>query len=290
MSRLPGSKQGKGDRPRGGGARPSGGGWRSAPRREETKRGGGPEPRWVYGRHVVEEILESGKTKVLSLWILDGDREKAAQLAARAGKCGAKCSFVPKKELDRITNHGAHQGLAAKIVEKPGATLKDYVLSLGTEAKKDCVLVVLDQIQDPHNFGAIARSAACLGAKGVVFPERRSAPITQAVLSASAGAVTRIGTFAVGNLAETLKYLKEQGFWIYGADGGGRPVSQFAFNRPLALVIGSEGKGMRRLVREHCDELVAIPMSADGVESLNASCAASVLLYEAARQAASSGG
>lgn len=250
------------------------------------KKGPRQEANWVFGRHVVEETMVSRKYKIMSLWLLDTDRKKNEALMRRASKIGAKVSWVPKKELDRITDGGAHQGMAVKIVEKTGASFNAFLEELTDEKKAGMLLVALDQIQDPHNFGAIARSAVCLGAHGLLFPERRSAPITQTVLQTSAGAIQRIPTFSIGNLAQTLEKLKMKGFWIYGSDAGGRPVWDVKLHRPMVLVVGSEGKGIRPLVRTYCDELVAIPQSKDGVASLNASCAASVLLYEAARQAA----
>ena len=263
------------------------------------RRGGGgrrPEPgerprqeaHWVFGRHVVEELLVARKCRVLSFWVLTAQAKEDEDLVGKAKKLGAKVSTVPKKELDRITDGGAHQGLALKVVERSGQGLKEFLSGLSPQEKGGIVLVAMDQIQDPHNFGAIARGAVCLGAAALIYPERRSAPLTQAVLSSSAGAISKIKTFPVGNLAQTLERLKEEGFWVYGADGSGKAVWDISFNRPFVLVIGSEGKGMRPLVRRYCDEIVAIPQSAKGVASLNASCAATVLLYEAARQAAKS--
>lgn len=260
-------------------------------KKDGASRGGrqhktGAEPRWIYGRHVVEEMLNFQKAcRVLSLWLLDTDKGKREELERRAHKLGAKVSWVPKKELDRITEGGAHQGMALKIQDKTGAGFADFLSGLTPERLAGTLIVALDQIQDPHNFGAIARSAVCLGASAILYTERRSAPLTQTVLSVSAGAVTRIGTYPIVNLAQTLEKLKEKGFWIYGAESGGRSVWEVEMNRPMVLVIGSEGKGIRPLVRSYCDELIAIPQSKDGVDSLNASCAASVLLYEAARQA-----
>ena len=150
--------------------------------------------------------------------------------------------------------------------------------------KKHCLVVAMDQIQDPHNFGAIARSAVCLGAKALIYPERRTAPISQAVMQASAGAIMRLPAYSVGNLAQTLLRMKDDGFWVYGADADGKAAWDVKLNFPMVLVVGSEGEGMRPLVRSYCDEVVAVPLAEEGVASLNASCAASILLYEAARQ------
>ena len=155
---------------------------------------------------------------------------------------------------------------------------------LDAERKKGLVVVVLDQIQDPHNLGAITRSALQLHARCVVIPERRSAPVTQAVIQASAGAALKIPVHRVVNIAQTLDLCKKHGFWVYGADASGRDAWDVVVNTPCVLVIGSEGYGMRPLVRASCDELMRVPQSEHGVGSLNASCAATALLYEIARQ------
>jgi 23S rRNA (guanosine2251-2'-O)-methyltransferase len=239
---------------------------------------------WIVGKHSVTETLLSKRVKVLTLFVLQQDRGKHADLERMARRAGAKVQLVNRKELDRVAEGLSHQGLAARVLEKKGVGLSDYLVSLTDKQKAGTVLVALDQIQDPHNVGAIARSAACLGAAGIIFPDRRASPITPTVVQVSAGAVQRIRTFQVGNLAQTLDKLKEAGFWIYGADMGGTPLPDAQLNMPMVLVIGSEGKGIRPLVKQKCDEVVAIPQSSGGVDSLNASCAASVMLYEAARQ------
>jgi 23S rRNA (guanosine2251-2'-O)-methyltransferase len=162
--------------------------------------------------------------------------------------------------------------------------LKGLLERFPAESRKGLILVALDEVQDPHNLGAIARSAVNLGAQALILPERRSAPVTGAVVAASAGAIQKIPVVSVVNLGQALERLKEEGFWVYGADASGRPAWDAVFNTPLVLVIGSEGYGMRPLVTSICDEVVSIPQAEGGVESLNASCAASVLLYEVARQ------
>lgn len=243
----------------------------------------GAHPSWVYGRHVVEEILAGKGTRVLQVYLLSNDRRKLEEMARKVKRTGARVRWVSRKDLDQVSNNGPHQGLAAQIVEKTGAGLDAWLGGLSQGAKAKTLLIALDQIQDPQNFGAIARSAACLGAAGILYPERRSAPVSQGVLRASAGAVQRIKTFSIGNLAQTLGKLKEAGFWIFGTDRSGRTIWEVKLHRPTVLVVGSEEKGIRPLVRSCCDELVAIPHSG-GVESLNAAAAAAIALYEAARQ------
>lgn len=217
------------------------------------------------------------------------DKEPAAAVVARARRAGAQVRRVPRRELDRLCRSGGHQGFALRVAEDLATTL-DALLSLSAEEKAGALVVALDQIQDPHNFGAIARSAACFGARALLIPERRNAPASQAALSASAGALGRIPVIQVVNLAQGLVRLKEAGFWIYGADRSGTPAWKVRLNRPTVLVVGSEGDGLRPLVSAHCDELASVPQAEGGVESLNASCAASVLLYEWRRQSESSGG
>jgi 23S rRNA (guanosine2251-2'-O)-methyltransferase len=217
--------------------------------------------------------------------ILAGSRgpeiDEMMRLARRAG---VRARFVSRGELDRLAP-GRHQGVALKTAIEAGQSLAELLERFPAETRKGLRFVALDQIQDPHNLGAIARSAVNLGAQALILPERRSAGVTETVVQSSAGAIQKIPVVSVVNLAQALERLKEAGFWIYGADAGGRPVWDAVFNTPMVLVIGSEGSGMRPLVRGLCDEIVSIPQAAAGVDSLNASCAASVLLYEIARQA-----
>jgi 23S rRNA (guanosine2251-2'-O)-methyltransferase len=239
---------------------------------------------WLWGRHAVEETLRARARSVKELLVLtasQGDHIKDLIGLARNG--GARVRYVSKHELDRIGS--GHQGLAIRVTEKPTAGLAEWLAALTPEAKKSAVLVALDQIQDPHNLGAVARAASCLGGVALLVPDRHSAPVTPAAVQASAGAIEKIPVLNVGNLAQALERLKTEGFWIYGADMTGKPCWETRLNFPLVLVIGSEGSGLRTLVRECCDELVAVPQSPGGVASLNASTAAAVLLYEAARQA-----
>jgi 23S rRNA (guanosine2251-2'-O)-methyltransferase len=240
---------------------------------------------WLWGRHAVEEALRAGGRHIKELRILhQSEGEHIQEMVHLAREAGAKVRWVSRSELDKLSGSQAHQGLAIMTDQRPTKGLDEFLDGLTEADKKSLVIVALDQIQDPHNFGAIARSAVCLGAKALLVPERRTAPVTQAVVQASAGAIEKIQVYNVGNLAQTLARLKEQGFWIYGADMTGKPAWEVRLNTPLVLVIGSEGTGMRRLIQESCDEVVKIPQDPQGVASLNASCAATVLLYEIARQ------
>lgn len=239
--------------------------------------------RWIYGHHVVEESL-GGQARVHVVCIDQAQKALYGDIAESARRKGASVRFVSRNELGRMCESGAHQGLAANVTEREGKSLEGFLAGLSESKKKSCVLVALDQIQDPHNFGAIARSANCFGAMGLLTTEFRSATISQSVLETSAGAIQKIPSFRVMNLGQTLKKLKEEGFWVYGADAAGTAAWKVKLNRPMVLVIGAEGKGIRPLVKDYCDELVRVPQADASVSSLNASCAASVLLYEAVRQ------
>ncbi|MBI4386286.1 MAG: 23S rRNA (guanosine(2251)-2'-O)-methyltransferase RlmB [Elusimicrobia bacterium] len=240
---------------------------------------------WLWGRHAVEETLKSGSRRVRELWVLHQNRDGAVrELVNRARRAGARVKWVSKKELDAVAQDGAHQGLALRAEGRTAGNLDDFMARCSENDRRRLVLIALDQIQDPHNLGAIARSGACLGAAGLLLSDRRTAPVSPAAVQASAGALEKMPVFLVGNLAQALARLRDAGVWIYGADRTGKPVWNVTFNRPMILVIGSEGQGMRSLIREACDEIVAIPQSSGGVQSLNASCAAGVLLYEIARQ------
>lgn len=241
--------------------------------------------RYIVGRHAVEEVLRAGERPVAELLILHESKGgHVGDLVRRAKESGAHVRWVARSVLDRLAQGANHQGLAAGVQERPEEELGGYLASLSESDRKRLVLVGLDHIQDPHNLGAIARSAACLGASGLVVPRRRAAQVTPGAVRASAGAIEKVRVFSVSNLADTLLRLKRQGFWIYGADPAGKDLRKAGFNVPLVLVVGSEGEGLGRLVRERCDELVAVSQSPGGVGSLNASCAASILLYEVSRQ------
>jgi 23S rRNA (guanosine2251-2'-O)-methyltransferase len=239
---------------------------------------------WIFGKRPVLEILKEGQSRVLELWLAMG-QNPSQEAVLKARSQGIRIRTVSRRRLDQVCSGGLHQGLAIRVSNSGAKNRKDFLSSLEEFKKSRAILLALDQIQDPHNLGAIARSAACLGACALLLPERRSAPLSPTALKSSAGALQKIPVFEIGNLAQTLSNLKDKGFWIYGADSSGQPAWSVHFNHPLVLVIGSEGEGMRPLVRSQCHALVAIPQSAQGVASLNVSCAASVLLYELARQA-----
>jgi 23S rRNA (guanosine2251-2'-O)-methyltransferase len=249
-------------------------------------RDGSSGGQWLFGVHSVLETLRAKPKSIREVRVLRGDNSPTCrEIIDTARGAQVQLRYCDRNDLDRISHGSRHQGVAALVLSAAGATLAQFFENLGPEEKAATILVALDQIQDPHNLGAIARSAVNFGASGLIIPERRSAPASSTAVAASAGALQKIRVFSVVNLAQSLELCRENGFWIYGADMGGVSSWQASLNRPLVLVIGSEGSGLRELVRESCDEIVSIPQSAGGVASLNASCAAAVLLYEIMRRA-----
>ena len=265
------------------------GGGRPAPEPAagESERPANAETRWVLGFEAVGAALMNIPYECRELWIeheLKGDA--IGELVRRAKDLDITVRFMARPELDRAAKGGKHQGLAMRTTYDPSATFAEWINGLDEERKKGLVVVALDQIQDPHNLGAISRSALQLGARCLVTPERRSSPVTQAAIQSSAGAALKIPIHRVVNLAQTLALCKDRGFWVYGADAAGKDVWDARLNTPCVLVIGNEGYGLRPLVRASCEELLRIPQVEHGVGSLNASCAATALLYEIARQKA----
>jgi len=237
----------------------------------------------IAGRHPVLEALRAGR-EIHKIWIAEGVQRALIQpIEAEARRRGIVVQTVDRRRLDQLAQGVAHQGVAAQAAAHRYAELEELLEA--AEAKGEPPLILLlDEIEDPHNLGSILRVAECAGAHGVVIPKRRSAGLTAAVYKASAGAAEFVPVARVTNLAQTIDRLKERGLWIAGADAGARDdVWRADLTMPLAIVIGSEGKGIGRLIRDKCDFLIKLPMFGK-INSLNASVAAGVLLYEAVRQ------
>ena len=237
----------------------------------------------LEGRNALQEALRSGRT-IDKVWIAAGDTDRnLARLASEAREQGAVVIPVDRRKLDGMSVTHAHQGIIALAAARPYATLDD-IFALAESRGEAPLIVVCDELSDPHNLGAVIRTAECAGAHGVVIPKRRSAGLTAVVAKTSAGAVSHIPVARVANLPSLLKELKKAGLWIFGsAADGTTPLYDADLKGPAAIVIGSEGEGMSRLVTENCDFLVSIPMKGK-LNSLNASAAAAILLYEAVRQ------
>jgi 23S rRNA (guanosine2251-2'-O)-methyltransferase len=258
---------------------------RSGGRRPERRDVGEPTVEWVYGRNPVVEALRAG-VPVSALYVAEGTERDARLREALliAVEHGISLLEVPRTEMDRLTSHGAHQGLAVQIPAYEYAH-PDDLLTRAYDAGEVPLVVALDGVTDPRNLGAITRSAAAFGAHGVLVPERRTASMTASAWKTSAGAAARIPVARATNLNRALKSYKDAGLLIVGLDMGGEielPDLQAA-TEPLVLVVGSEGKGLARLVRENCDIIVSIPMTS-ATESLNAGIATGVALYEISRR------
>ena len=237
----------------------------------------------LEGRNALTEALRSGRT-IDKVFIASGETDRALQrLAAQAKEAGAVVVPVDRRKLDAMSTTHAHQGVIALAAAREYATLDD-LLENAAGKEEAPLLGICDELTDPHNLGAILRSAECVGAHGVIIPKRRSVGLTATVAKASAGAVEYMPVGRVTNINAAIADLKEKGVWIFGtAAEGSIPMYQADLTIPAAIVIGNEGSGMSPLVRKNCDVTVHIPMKGN-ISSLNASCAASVLLYEALRQ------
>ena len=235
----------------------------------------------VFGRNSVLELLKSGRA-IDKLFVRRGDREGSINvIVAESLARGIPVVEVERGKLDALTG-GNHQGVAAMAAVKEYSTLDD-LFSIAAERGHKPLIVIADEIEDPHNLGAIIRCAEGAGADGIIIPKRRSTGLTAAVAKASAGAIEHIAIVKVTNIASTIDELKERGVWIYGAEADGSAYYDTRFDSASAIVFGSEGGGISRLVREKCDFIISIPMYGK-VNSLNVSCAAAVILSEAARQ------
>ena len=238
---------------------------------------------WIAGKHPVLEALRSGR-EINKLLIAESAQKNLIQpIIAEAKKHGVIIQQVDKRKLDQLVPGVQHQGVVAQAAAYRYAEIEE-MLEKAQSKGEDPFLLLLDEIEDPHNLGSILRTAECTGAHGVIIPKRRSASLNATVYKTSAGAVEHVPVARVTNLAQTIETLKKQGIWIAGADAAAeQDVYQSNLKMPLAVVIGNEGKGVGRLIREKCDFLIKLPMRGQ-LNSLNASVAAGVLMYEIVRQ------
>ena len=236
----------------------------------------------IEGRNAVLEAFRSGKC-VDKLFILDGCQDGPVRTIAReARKHDTIVKFVPKERLDSMSETGAHQGVIAQVAAYDYSTVED-ILKKAEDKGEPPFIILLDNIEDPHNLGAIIRTANLAGAHGVIIPKNRAAGLTATVARTSAGALNYTPVAKVTNLAKTIEDLKKEGLWFVCADMGGTTMYDLDLKGPIGLVIGNEGEGVGRLVKEKCDMVASIPMKGD-IDSLNASVAAGVLAYEIVRQ------
>jgi len=242
---------------------------------------------WIHGMYAVLEALRVSPEKVRRVVAVTGRADARLGQVIEAARIGrVPVLRQPLRSVERLAGTGAvHQGVVALMAEAGYADAEEVLERAGTPA----LLVVLDGVEDPHNLGAVIRSAAAFGAGGVFLPAHRAAGLSPGSLKASAGTALRFPVARVGNVVAFLDRLKERGIWVVGLDQGGQPIwDGFDLRQPIALVLGAEGKGLRRLAREHCDAILGIPVG-PGTESLNLSVAAGVALFEAVRQRRSAG-
>lgn len=232
----------------------------------------------VAGRNAVFEALRSGKS-IDCIYLQKGGKVKGVErILSLAKAAGVVVKQVEMQKLDDLAQGVVHQGVCAMVAPVDFVSL-DQLFQIADSRKQPPFLVICDEILDPHNLGAIIRSAECAGAQGVILPKRRSAPVNSVVLKTSAGAAEHLALCKVGNIADTIRLLQDKGVWVYCADMDGEDYRKVDFSGPRALVVGSEGKGVSKLVKECCDKVVSLPLKGK-INSLNASVAAGILLYQ----------
>jgi 23S rRNA (guanosine2251-2'-O)-methyltransferase len=240
----------------------------------------------LFGIHAVREALRASSRPIQRL-LVSGDTRRYGDILRLAREAHVPVHFEPRPALDRLAPPAKHQGLVAIAAVRSYADVTDLIAGL-QRAAAPALLVVLDGVEDPHNLGAIVRSAEGAGAHGIVVPERRAAGLSPVVAKVSAGALEHVPVARATNLNRVLEMLKAAGLWVYGLSAGtSMPYTALDFRQPVALVFGGEGVGLRPSLREKCDALASIPMQGR-IESLNVSAAAAVVLFEAVRQRASS--
>lgn len=236
----------------------------------------------VIGRNPVQEALKAGRN-IDTLYVNRGEKQGSiGKIIAQCRENGILVKETDSKKLDYMCGGANHQGVIARVAAHEYATLDD-IFQRAEEKGEAPFIILCDEIEDPHNLGAIIRSAECAGAHGVIIPKRRSATLNYTVDKTSAGALEYMPVVRVSNLPQTMEELKERGVWIYGTDMEGETWCQVDMKGPMALVIGSEGTGMGRLVQEKCDFILSLPLRGN-INSLNASVAAGIVMYEVSRQ------
>lgn len=243
-----------------------------------------PREDLIIGRNAVSEALRSGRA-IDTLMVARGERNGSiGRIIAECRDNGVVVKEVDRKKLDLMCGGAVHQGIAAYAASHEYASIDD-IFALAEERGEKPFIIICDELEDPHNLGAVIRTAEATGAHGIIIPKRRNASLSYVVGKASAGAVEYVPVARVSNIAQTIDELKEKGIWFYAADMDGEDWCSVNYDGGVGLVIGSEGRGISRLVKEKCDFIVSMPMKGR-INSLNASVAAGVLMYEVARQRA----
>ncbi|HTA76821.1 MAG TPA: 23S rRNA (guanosine(2251)-2'-O)-methyltransferase RlmB [bacterium] len=238
----------------------------------------------IYGRKPVLEAIRSGQRAITRVYILQGSRDAALdQVETHAKARNIPVSLETRHRMDTLAAQENHQGVIAVVDDFKYSDLQD-ILDNARDKKENAFVLLLDEIEDPHNLGAIIRSADAAGVHGVVIPKNRAVEVNATVLKSSAGASEHVTTVKIANLNDAIKKLKEAGVWVVGTDIEATKYHyEYDYRQPVAIIIGNEGRGLRRLVKENCDELVKIPM-AGKMSSLNASVASALMLFEVTRQ------
>jgi 23S rRNA (guanosine2251-2'-O)-methyltransferase len=238
---------------------------------------------YIGGKHPILEAMRAGRT-INKIWIADNaQKHYSGPIIAEAKELGILVQTADRRKIDQMLEGVQTQGVIAQVAAYDYVEVED-ILRIAKEKGQEPLILILDEIEDPHNLGSILRTADCTGVHGVIIPKRRSVGLTATVAKTSAGAIEYVPVAKVTNIAQTIESLKQKGVWIAGADGDAKiTVYQNDLTIPLAIVIGNEGKGIGRLIKEKCDFLFKLPMYGQ-INSLNASVAASVLLYEVVRQ------
>ncbi len=255
---------------------------RQRPAREQVERNETQEVvDFVFGRHAVVEALQT-PDRVNRVFIQEGTSGRdSAKVIELAREKGIQVQTVPKTKIEDLVGNAVHQGLVASIAAYEYADIED-VFKKAEEKGEDPFIVILDGVEDPHNLGSILRTADATGVHGIIIPKRRSASLTATVAKASTGAIEHVPVVRVTNLTQTIEQLKARGVWVFGTDMNGTDYRKWNTSGPLAIVMGNEGKGVSRIVKESVDEMVTIPMVGH-VQSLNASVASALMMYEVFR-------
>ncbi len=237
---------------------------------------------YIYGRNPVKEAFLSGKT-IDKIYFLKGEFDATlSKVHSLAKEARTVTSYVDRHQLDKLAEGGNHQGVVAQVTDFSYCSLDD-ILSLASDKGEDCLIVLLDGITDPHNLGAIIRSAECFGAHGIVIPKHRSVSVNDTVVKVASGATEHMLIAKVTNINDAIRQLKERNVWVYATDFDGKTPKCANLSGNIAIVIGSEGEGIHRLTKQLTDDTLTIPQYGK-VNSLNASVAAGIVLYEAVRQ------
>jgi 23S rRNA (guanosine2251-2'-O)-methyltransferase len=242
---------------------------------------------YIGGKHSVMEALRSGRT-IHKIWVTETVQKQVySTIIVEAKNRGVIVQMIDKRKIDQMLEGISHQGIAAQVAAYDYVEIED-ILAKAAAAAQDPFILILDEIEDPHNLGSILRTADCTGVHGIIIPKRRAVGLTASVSKTSAGAIEYVPVARVSNIVQTMEQLKEKGIWIAGTDiSAKQSVYEASFKLPIALVIGNESKGLGRLVKEKCDFLIKLPMVGH-INSLNASVAAGVVMYEINRQRYSS--